>query len=240
MRASIPHFFMCILLFFESIIFMKEVIMFKTKLFLRYVIFGFGLLITGFGIALSTKMGLGTTPISVIPLVVSDWFNLTFGMVANLLSLFFIGLEVLFGNFKRKAILGQLLVVPFFGWFIDLGFKAFANLDPSLGSKFIYLLIGCMLIAFGIHLQIKADVVVNPCDGLVLVFAQKFKMKFSTVKILVDVGIMLIGVLISLGAFGEVRGVGVATVFLALLTGYFIRLYKVIFDRLIPVWIKEK
>lgn len=215
--------------------------MFKIKITLRYIIFMLGLFATGLGIALSSQMGLGTTPISVIPLVVSAKYHLTFGLVANILSLTFIALEILIqGKGFNKELFKQILVAPFFGFFIDIGFKIFKNLNPSLfEEKIIYLLFGCGMMALGIYLQISAKVVVNPCDGLVKVIAEKTKQKFSSVKIYVDVAIMAIGIIISLMVFGRIYGVGLATVLLALLTGAFIKLFKNLFSKVNVSWLFE-
>src|SRR5690606_28258280 len=99
---------------------------------LRYVMFLAGLFIIGLGIALSTKMGLGTTPISVIPLVLSGGFPISFGMVANILNLIFVMIQIFIQRegFNRD-ILMQILIVPFFGYFIDFGFAVFGNLEPG-------------------------------------------------------------------------------------------------------------
>ncbi len=215
--------------------------MFKTKMILRYVIFLAGLLLIGLGIALSTKMGLGTTPISVIPLVLSGSFPISFGMVANILNLTFVLIEILVQRKGfNKDILMQILIVPFFGYFIDFGFSVFANLVPgSIVSQLLLLIVGCLLMALGIYMQIIADVIINPCEGLVMAISERFKTKFGNVKIMMDVSIMLVGVTLSLLVFGEVRGVGIATVVVAVSTGYFIKVFKKIFDNFSPNWLFE-
>lgn len=215
--------------------------MLKTKIFLRYVMFLAGLFIIGLGIALSTKMGLGTTPISVIPLVLSGGFPISFGMVANLLNLFFVLIQILIQrNGFNRDILMQILIVPFFGYFIDFGFAVFSSIEPgSIMVQLSLLVVGCLLMALGIYMQIVADVIVNPCEGLVKAISERFKTKFGNVKIMMDVSIMLVGVTLSLVVFGEVRGVGLATVLVAVSTGFFIKVFKKIFDNFSPNWLFE-
>ena len=72
-----------------------------------------------------------------------------------------------------------------------------------------------------------------------LAIAQRTKKKFGNIKIFVDVSVMLVGIMLSYIAFGEVRGVGIATVVVALFTGSFIKLFKIIFEQLNLVKIKE-
>lgn len=215
--------------------------MLKTKMILRYVMFLAGLFIIGLGIALSTKMGLGTTPISVIPLVLSGGFPISFGMVANILNLIFVLIQILIQRkgFNRD-ILMQILIVPFFGYFIDFGFAVFGNLEPgSIIIQLSLLIVGCLLMALGIYMQIVADVIINPCEGLVKAISERFKTKFGNVKIMMDVSIMLVGVSLSLIVFGEIRGVGIATVVVAVSTGFFIKVFKKIFDNFSPNWLFE-
>lgn len=213
--------------------------MLKSKILIRYIIFIIGLFSTGIGIALSTKMGLGTTPISVIPLVLSTKFPLTFGVIANILSLVFVLIEILIQRKGlNKDIIMQLFVIPFFGYFIDIGFMIFENLSPvAFETKIALLITGCAAMAFGIYLQISANVAVNPCDGLVKIISEKTKIKFSKVKILVDVSIMMVGIIISVIIFGEIIGVGIATVLLAILTGSFIKVFKMIFAKINLRWL---
>lgn len=215
--------------------------MLKTKMILRYVMFLAGLFIIGLGIALSTKMGLGTTPISVIPLVLSGGFPISFGMVANILNLIFVLIQILIQRkgFNRDILI-QILIVPFFGYFIDFGFAVFGNLEPgSIIIQLSLLVVGCLLMALGIYMQIVADVIINPCEGLVKAISERFKTKFGNVKIMMDVSIMLVGVTLSLIVFGEVRGVGIATVVVAVSTGFFIKVFKKIFDNFSPNWLFE-
>lgn len=215
--------------------------MLKTKIFLRYVMFLAGLFIIGLGIALSTKMGLGTTPISVIPLVLSGGFPISFGMVANILNLIFVLIEILIqGKGFNRDIMMQILIVPFFGYFIDFGFAVFGNIEPgSIIYQLSFLVVGCLLMALGIYMQIVADVMVNPCEGLVKAISERLKAKFGNVKIMMDVLIMLVGVSLSLIVFGEIRGVGIATVVVAISTGFFIKVFKKIFDNFSPNWLFE-
>ncbi len=211
------------------------------KIILRYLIFLFGLFFTGFGIALSTKMGLGTTPISVIPLVLSIRFPISFGMVANGMALAFVLIEFIVQKKGfNKYLLMQIIIAPFFGFFIDLGFFIVKNLVPAYFIvQLILLVIGCMIMALGIYLQIMANVIVNPCEGLVLAIAERNKQKIGNVKVLVDLGVMMVGVLMSIIVFGEIRGVGIATVVVALCTGYFIKMFKSAFDHINRIWIYE-
>lgn len=56
----------------------------------RFILFFIGLVLAGFGVALSTRPGLGTSPISSLPYVMTFLFPWTLGMTTVALNLIFI------------------------------------------------------------------------------------------------------------------------------------------------------
>lgn len=88
----------------------------------RFILFFIGLVLAGFGVALSTRPGLGTSPISSLPYVMTFIFPWTLGMTTVSLNLIFMVLQVLI--LRRRfpwTRLGQLPTLFAFGFFIDLG-----------------------------------------------------------------------------------------------------------------------
>ena len=211
-----------------------EAAMNTTKLILRYILFLTGLFLMGLGISLTTKSGLGTTPISSLPLVLSRIFPLSFGQLAFLLSLAFVLTElILLGRKFSKEQYLQILVGPFFGLFIDLGMMIFKGLSPSTyPGRLLVLLIGCVVLAMGVYLQVAARVVINPGEGVVKVIADLTGRRFGNIKILFDTGLFLIALVISLAVFGDMESMREGTLIVALATGTITKIYKAIFDRL--------
>lgn len=75
-----------------------------------------GLALAGFGVALTTRAGLGTSPISSLPYVVTFLTPLTFGMTTFVVSVFFVlGQVALLRRDFPVAQFGQL------GWCCSLG-----------------------------------------------------------------------------------------------------------------------
>ena len=204
------------------------------KMILRYILFLTGLFFMGLGISLTTKSGLGTTPISSLPLVLSRLVPLSFGQLAFLLSLAFVLMELLLlgRKFAREQYL-QILVGPFFGLFIDLGMLIFRRLSPpTYPEQLLVLLIGCAVLAMGVYLQVAARVIINPGEGVVKVIADLTGSKFGNVKIAFDTGLFLIALVISLGAFGDIQSMREGTLIVAIATGSITKAYKAFFDRL--------
>ncbi len=206
----------------------------KTKIAIRYLIFITGLFLMGMAISLTAKSNLGTTPIFSVPFLVSLITPLSIGTLVFLLTLSFVILEfiLLKGKFNKEQYM-QLLLCPIFGFFVDTGMYVFRFVNPSdYFSKVIVLIIACFLLAFGIYIQIIANVVINPAEGLVKIISDKSGMKFGNVKILFDSTLLLIAVIISLSAFGKIISVREGTFVVAVATGSITKLYMSVFKKL--------
>ena len=130
----------------------------------RYIIFIIGLYINSFGVSLITKATLGTSPISSIPYVLSLNFPFTLGQFTIFFSIFLIVLQliILGKNFKLEHAL-QIPVSIAFGYFIDFSMFLLSDLVPgNYIWKMIYLLIGCLILGFGVYTEVLADVVLLP------------------------------------------------------------------------------
>ena len=204
------------------------------KLFLRYLIFLVGLFLSGFGVAVTIFSGIGSTPMSVVPLVLSSVINLTFGQINFIWSLSFVfGQIILLGKGFTKDQYLQFLVCPLVGLFIDFGLFVFKDfLLTSYLEKVMVLLIGCAILALGIYLQVMAKVIINPGEGIVKAIAYRARIKFGNAKIYFDMGVLAIGVILSLVFLGKVIGVGEGTLIIALVTGSLIKMYRWLFEQL--------
>lgn len=204
------------------------------KLAFRYLIFVVGLLLTGIGIAMTIKSDIGSTPMSIAPLVLSNVIPVSFGMMNFIWSLSFVfGQMILLGKGFTKDQYFQFLVCPLFGFFIDFGLFIFKDYTPYFYmEKLLVLLIGCILLALGIYMQVMAKVIINPGEGIVRAIAYRAKIKFGNAKIYFDIGVLTIGVLLSIILLGRVVGVGVGTLIIALGTGSIVKVFKWLFEHL--------
>lgn len=185
----------------------------------------------GLGVALVTRANLGTSPISSVPYVLSMILPVTIGEFTFLLSLVFLALQVvLLGRrFPREQWL-QVFVGPVFGLFIDLGMRLFAFVNPGFyAARIVALLLGCVLLALGVHLQVLANVIINPGEGLVKTLALKTGWEFGTIKVLFDCTLVLLAVGVSVCAFARVRGLREGTIISAILVGVITRAFSVLF-----------
>ena len=126
----------------------------------RISVFILGLGLSGFGVAMTTQAGLGTTPISSLPYVLTFLMPLSLGMLTLLLNVFLVfGQVLLLGRDFRKIQYLQIAATGVFGFFIDLGMFV---LEPFRTGNYLLQLImlfcGCAILGLGISCQLTADV----------------------------------------------------------------------------------
>lgn len=204
------------------------------KIIKKYFIELLGLFLMGLGISLITKSDLGTSPISGVPLVLSYIFPLTFGQFTFIMGVVFIVLQkaILRKGFPNIQYM-QVFVGFVLGFSVDVGMFIFSNLDFNIYSeKIIGVILGCILLAWGVYLQVCANVIINSGEGIVKAIAIKTRLEFGTMKIIFDCTYSFLAVILSFIAFGTVRGLREGTVISAVLVGYIVKLTDRILTKL--------
>ncbi len=201
---------------------MKSIICFSERA--RWIVLLIGIVLSGFGIAVTTSAGLGTTPVSSLPYVLSMCTPLTIGMWIFLFNLLYVALQkaMLGKNFALRQFL-QIPPLLLFGPIIDVGMflmKPFAGVHYSM--KLVMLFAGSLLVAFGIGIQLIAELPCLPADSIIHVFSTKYKTHFGVTKGSFDLALSAAAIILSLLCFHEVRGVREGTIISALLVGFLI------------------
>ncbi|MFV0554588.1 MAG: DUF6198 family protein [Mangrovibacterium sp.] len=197
------------------------------KLILRILTFTIGLFILSTGVTLSVKANLGVSPISCIPYVYSLQFPLTLGQLTVILNVFFMLLQVLILRKNYRLIqLAQLPVVFVFGLFLDLTMNIFSavHIEGYLLQVF-FCLLSCVLIAFGVILEVKSRIIYLPGEGLAMAIAQAYKKEFGKAKVMVDCGMVAFGVISSFIFFHQLLGIREGTIVAAVLVGIIARFF---------------
>lgn len=192
----------------------------------NYIKFLLSLAVMGFGIALVTKSSLGTSAVSSVPYVLSNVFSLSFGTFTFAINILYFVIQILIlrKDFPKNQYF-QIVVGPVLGLFIDLSMFILANLTIELYIvKLLVLFTGCFIVAYSIVMQLEADVVINPTEGIVKVISDKFNIAFSAMKTYFDIFLVIVSVLISYLSLGMIVGVREGTLISAFVVGYFIKL----------------
>ena len=216
--------------------------------FRRYLLFVASLFINAFGIAFITKALLGTSPITSVTYVLSLFTPFTMGIWTILLNLLFVVLEPFLMTRKdlREDLRMYLLQIPIafcFGLFIDFSMFMLSWLEPSAYvMKVTVLLVGCVILALGIALEVKANAAMMAGEYLVKAITRRFHGEFGYVKLGFDVTLLTIACILSLVFLSDIQGVREGTVVSALLVGpivHFVNPAYRIFDRWINTPIKQ-
>lgn len=211
----------------------------------RYLFFIVALFVNAFGIALITKALLGTSPITSVTYVLSMFTPLTMGQWTIILNLLFMLFELPFMTrtdmkTDRRIFLLQIPVTLFFGTFIDCSMSVLFWLEPTAYlSKIVTLLIGCVVLAVGIALEVKVNIAMAAGEYFVRAISRRLRREFGYVKLGFDVTLVILACVLSLVFMSGIYGVREGTVIAALIVGpivHFISPFYRIFDR----WIGQE
>lgn len=218
------------------------------ELFRRYAVFAVVLFIIAFGTSLSIRANLGSSPISCPPYVLSCIPGaLTMGQFTMCMHVFFIMAQILLLRRQYQKIqLLQILVSVVFGLYTDLTMWLTSFLQipdtvtPVLGYslRFIELLIGGGILAYGISLEVHCDVLMLAGEGFPLAIAKVVKRDFGRVKMCSDTGLVCVGIVFMFIFFGrwDWTMVGPGTIVSMFYVGYMVRRFSPTmgwFDRLL-------
>lgn len=193
----------------------------------RLVWFSAGILINSFGIVLITKGALGTSQISSIPYVLSLQLpSISFGMFSFIMNMVYIVLQALLLRRQFKPIqLLQIVVNVVFSASIDVFMAMLSFYAPQqLFTRVLSAVAGCIVLAFGISVEVAPDLIMVPGEGIVATISKVSGRRFGSVKVVFDVTLILIAALLSWLFFGNIVGVGVGTLLSAVSVGQFVNL----------------
>ena len=192
----------------------------------RYFWFIIGIIINSFGIALITKAGLGTSPISSISYVLSMKFPFTLGQFTFIVNMFFILAQfiLLKKDFEPIQFL-QIVVNVVFSACIDISMNLLSWLTVNNFMVGLFaLLIGCGVLALGISIEVAPDVLVVPGEGIVRAISIVLSKRFGTVKVIFDITLVSTATILSFLFFGKLSGLGLGTIISAIIVGYIVNL----------------
>ncbi len=198
------------------------------KLITRCIVLIIGLFVVSLGVSLSVRADLGTSPISCVPYVYSLQYPLSMGTISTIIFCLFILAQVVILKTDFHPI--QLLQIPvamLFGLFVDLNMSLTSGIHPAnYFLQWMLCLLSCAVIAFGVFLQVKANVTYLAPEGLALTISKRYRIEFGKVKVGLDSSLVIVGIVSSFLMFHELLGVREGTVAAALIVGTIVRFYN--------------
>lgn len=200
----------------------------KTELIKRYIFLLVGLFVNGLGVSFITKAGLGTSPITSIPYTLSLGFTPTVGMFTLVFNIFLVILQVILlrRNFQLQNLL-QLPIIALFSFFIDLTMSLLGFMQPeTYAMKIVSLIVGCLILGFGVFMEMVANVAMLPGEATVRAVSDVFSTDFGKTKIAFNSSMTVIAAILSFIMFKHLDGVREGTIVAAILVGFIARLFK--------------
>ena len=202
----------------------------------RYGLFLAGLFIASLGVAFSTKAGLGTSPVASVPYSVSLVSPLlSFGGWLNLLSLVqvMVQVAVLKGKCNYLEIAVQTVLAFVYGYLTDFSCGLIRDIAVTgYPMQFLFMLLGCVILAFGIWIQFKGGAAMLPGEAMNRAVSKVTGRKYENVKIAFDVFYIAAAAVICLVFLGGLKGVREGSVIAALAVGSIIKLFNRLYSRL--------
>ncbi|MBM6828856.1 YitT family protein [Anaerotignum lactatifermentans] len=193
----------------------------KPHLLRRYALLAVGLWIMAFGVAFSIKAGLGTSPISSLPYVVSLISPLTVGTATIAMHCVLILLQILLlrKNFHPIQFM-QLPVAFLFGYLTDFAVWAIQGIPVGFyGQRWLLCIVGILLVGIGVGCEVIADVVTLAGEGLILAVCSVFHFPFPRIKISFDCTLVACACVLSFLFLHRLEGVREGTAAAAICVG---------------------
>ena len=216
---------------------------------IRYGISTLGLIIVALGVGISIKSNLGITPPSCPPTILNlRWTEISVGTFTWMMHLVFIAIQalVLRKDFKLRYLM-QIPAAFVFGYMCDAAIWLFDAIEAPATHYAVQILLSLasvVLTAIGIKLEVVGNGWILAGDKIVAVLADVLHRPFSSMKIIVDVTLVVLTAAFAWFSFGLLTGNGSTvviregTLILAFLTGICMRFtdryVEKIFGPLVP------
>lgn len=201
----------------------------KKEIFKRYVLLVISLFFSAFGVAFTKHAELGVSPISSVANVLScKYTTLSLGIWLIIWNCILIAGQIIILKKDFKII--QLLQIPvsfLFGFFTDLGMKCISFIPAeNYFIRLLLVIIGVVILGFGIALSVIANVVMNSGEAFVKAISDKSKRNFGNIKIGFDIGCVILSLILSLIFFkGNIVGTREGTIITAICTGAVVKFF---------------
>lgn len=195
----------------------------------RCVLSVLGIIVMGFGISLFSVSGFGVDPFTSMNMNISSAIGVDYGTLQMLVNTVILLVVIIFAH---RGLVGISTVVNMAGLgyaiqlFKDIIEPLFAGYYDMLIFRVLLLLAGIIILCFGSSMLFTTNVGVGPYDAICYMFSQMIKVPYKWMRIFTDVIVIAVGLTVSGGLAGLLRGdlsaiknIGIGTLITALLMG---------------------
>ncbi len=205
----------------------------------RYVLYLLSLFIISLGASISIKANLGTAPLICLPYVSSVISKLSVGALCLIFNIIFIIIQIIIlkKDFEKRQYL-QIIIGTIFSGFIDFSLFLVGFIHPeNYISQILILLLSCIVISFGVLLEVKTEIVYIPADGVIVAISKKLNKEYGQLKPFIDILFVIISIILSFIFLGYITGVREGTIITALIIGPIVRILNKYLDKYIEALI---
>lgn len=203
----------------------------KSVLLKKYFIVILSQIIVGIGASFLVTSGMGNDPMGVMVSGLSQKFGVMFGTMSNIVN--FIIFLILLIFYRKRITLTTLITVFVPGWSINRMLELWSVVNlPSAVIKFIFPLIGCLIISAGVALCLCLDFGAGIMDNLILMIGDIFNKTYAFGCYICYVVFFTVGLLLG-GVWGY------ATVVALVLNGKVIDFLIPKFKNTVAVWAEK-
>lgn len=162
------------------------------EIIIRFILFFIGLAILSFGIVLTIKADFGVAPWDVLHIGLYKQFGLTIGMWSIIVGIIVLSTSSVL--LKEWPKLGSFLNMVLVGVFIDLFLLVpWLTTPEHIVGKLMMLIIGIIVVAFGLGIYISAKLGAGPRDSLMLAVHIKTGWKIQHVRSSMEIIVLVFG-----------------------------------------------
>ena len=175
----------------------------------RLLLYFLGNFVLALGVSVAVKSDLGITPVNSIAFVASRIFAIDHGLMTACVygGYVLIQLAILRKEFHPINFL-QIAVAMLFGLFVSITNRLLSFPTPeAYWLRIALMLASVVIIALGILLYLRANLLPQPAEGLVLAIQKKTRWKLHNVKLFFDCVVVAIAAALGLITVHQVVGI---------------------------------
>jgi uncharacterized membrane protein YczE len=140
---------------------------------------------------------------------------------------------VLKGKCNYIEIAIQTILAFVYGYLTDFSCWLIRGIElKSYIGSFAFMLLGCVILAFGIWIQLKGNVAMLPGEAMNRAISKVTGKRYENIKIVFDILYITISAVICLVFLGRLEGVREGSIIAAILVGTIIKLYNKAINRI--------
>lgn len=132
---------------------------------------------------------------------------------------------------RKKTVVSEIVIQVIlafaYGYLTDFSLLILEDLELNhYILKLLFLLIGCVILAFGVYLELLGDVGMLSGDAFIKVIAIITNKEYGNVKIITDISMSIISAGLAVAILHRLVGVREGTIIAALIVGIIIKYFK--------------